>query len=53
MYVDLVSMLETIRGNRYMLTAEDSFCRYCKVYLIPNKEARTMAKVLMDQHFNV
>ena len=36
-----------------MLTAEDSFCRYCRAYLIPNKEDYTVAKVLMDQHFNV
>ena len=40
---DLVSMSETMRGNRYMLKAVDSF----------NKEAHTVAKVLMDQHFNV
>ena len=53
LYVDLVSMLETITGNRYMLTAEDSFSRYCRVYSIPNKEAHTVAKVLMDQRFNV
>ena len=24
LYIDLVSMLETVRGNRYILTAEDS-----------------------------
>ena len=33
--------------------AEDSFSRYCQAYPIPNKEAHTMAKVLMDQHFNI
>ena len=49
----LFSMSETIRGNRNMLAAEDSFSRYCRVFPIPNKEAHTMAKVLMDQHFNV
>ena len=27
LYIDLVSMSKTIRGNRYMLTAEDSFSR--------------------------
>ena len=36
-----------------MLTAEDSLSRYCHTYPIPNKEARTIAKVLGDQHFNV
>ena len=39
LYVDLVSMSENIRGNQYLLAAEDSFCRYCRA--------------LMDQHFNV
>ena len=53
LYIDLVSMLDTMRGNRYLLTAEDNFSRYCRAYPIPNKEARTVAKVLMDQHFNV
>ena len=53
LYIDLVSMSDTIRGNRYLLTAEDSFSRYCGTYPIPNKEARTVAMVLMDQHFNV
>ena len=33
--------------------AEDSFSRYCNLYPILNKEAHTVAKVLMDQHFNV
>ena len=36
-----------------MMTVEDSFSKYCQVYLIPNKEAHTVAKGLMDQHFNV
>ena len=46
-------MSDTVRGNHYLLTAEDSFSRYCRMYPIPNKEARTVAKVLMDQHFNI
>ena len=53
LYVDLVSMSETRRGNLYLLMGEDSFSRYCWAYLIPNKEAHTMAKVLMDHRFNV
>ena len=32
---------------------EDSFSRYCHAYPIPNKEAHTVAKVLVDQHFNI
>ena len=46
-------MSETIRGNRYILLAEDSFSRYCRAYRIPNYEVHTVAKVLMDQHFNL
>ena len=42
-------MSKTIRGNRYMLTAEDSLSRYFRADPIPNK----VAKVLVDQHFNV
>ena len=53
LYIDLVSMSDTVRGNRYLLQAEDSFSRYCHAYPIPNKEARTVAKVLVDQHFNI
>ena len=53
LYIDLVSMSDTVGGNQYLLKAEDSFSRYCSVYQIPNKEARTLAKVLMNQHFNV
>ena len=45
--------LDTVRGNCYLLTAEDSFIRYCRAYPIPNKEARTVARVLVDQHFNI
>ena len=53
LYMDLVTMSETIRGTQYILTAENSFSRYCQAYPIPNKEAHTVAKVLMDHHFNV
>ena len=53
LYIDLVSMSDTVRGNRYLLTAEDSFGRYCRAYPIPNKEAKTVAKVLLDQHFSI
>ena len=52
LYINLVSMSDTVRGNGYLLTAEDSFSRFCCAYPISNKEARTVAKVLMDQHFN-
>ena len=53
LYIDLVSMLDTVRVNGYLLTVEGSFSRYCCKFPIPNKEARIVAKVLMDQHFKV
>ena len=52
-YVDSVLMSETISENRYMLTVENSFRRYCGAYWTPKKEAHTVAQVLMDQLFNV
>ena len=36
-----------------MLMAEDNFSQYCQAYPIHNKKAHTVAKVLMDQNFNV
>ena len=53
LYIDLVSMSDTVRENQYLLTADDSFSRYYHAYPIPNKEAVTVAKVLMGQHFNI
>ena len=38
LYLDLVSMSDTVRENRYLLTEEDSFSRYFRAYPIPNKE---------------
>ena len=36
-----------------MLMVEDSFSRYCCSYPIPNKEAHTAAKVLMNKYVSV
>ena len=44
LYIDLVSMLDTVRGNRYLLMAEDNLSIYCHKYPIPNKEARTVPR---------
>ena len=53
LYIDLVSLSDTVQGNRYLITEEDGFSRYRLAYPIPKKEAHTVAKVMMDQHFNV
>ncbi|WP_241558164.1 integrase catalytic domain-containing protein, partial [Maribellus luteus] len=49
-YIDLVGFSNTPRGNKNILTVMDGFSRYACAYPIPNKEARTVAKALMEQH---
>ena len=46
-------MSDIVKGSLFLLTAEDSFRQYCRTYPIPNKDLCTVAKVLMDQHFNI
>ena len=45
LYIDLVSMSDTVRGNRYLLTAEDSFSRYCRAYPIPSTGRSTLQRL--------
>ena len=53
-FIDLVSMSETVRKNRYLLTVQDAwFTRFASAYLICNKEASTVARVLILEHFSV
>ena len=52
-FIDLVWMSETVRKNRYMLTVKDGFTRFASAYLICNKEAGTVARVLILEHFSV
>ena len=35
-FIDLVSMSETVRKNRYMLTVQDGFTRFASAYPICN-----------------
>ena len=53
LYKYLVAMSDTVRGNCYLHRAKDSFSRYCHAYPIQNKEAKIVAKVLLDQHCNI
>ena len=49
-YVDLVGPLqETNRGNRYILTFEDSFTRWVEAIPIPNKESQTVSRALFQE----
>ena len=52
-FIDLVSMSETVRKNHYMLTVQDGFTRFASAYPICNKEAGTVARVLICEHFSV
>ena len=50
-YVDLVGPLPvTTNQERYVLTVEDGFTRHGNAYPIRNKEAVTVARVLVDQY---
>ena len=49
-FIDLVSMSETMRKNHYL---QDGFTRFASAYPICNKEAGTVARVLIREHFSV
>ena len=42
---------ESAPGNSYILVVADYFTRYAGVYLIPNQEATTVARQLVDEFF--
>ena len=46
-FIDLVAFSETPRGNRYILTGMDGFSCYASANPLPNKEAVTVARVLL------
>ena len=46
-------MSDTVRKNRYLLTVQDGFTRFASAYPICNKEAGTVARVLICEHFSV
>ena len=52
-FINLVSMSETVRKNRYMLMVQNGFTRFASAYPICNKEAGTVARVLIREHFSV
>ena len=51
-FIDLVLMSETVRKNLYLLTVQDGFTRFASAYPICNKEAGTVARVLIREHFS-
>ena len=56
-FIDLVSMSKTVRKNCYMLSVYESvydgFTRFASAYPICNKEAGTVARVFIREHFSV
>ena len=41
----------TPRGSKYILTCVDSFSKWAEAFAIPNREAKTVARVLVEQVF--
>ena len=49
---DLVGPLpESVTGNRYILVVADYFTRYMEAFPLPNQEATTVARKLVDENF--
>ena len=44
-------LLASKNGNRYILVASDYFTRWVEAYAIPNQEAITVARKLVDNMF--
>jgi len=52
-YIDLTGFHpKSDRGNIYILTCMNSFTKWTEAFAIRNKEAETVAKVLVEQVFN-
>ena len=50
-FIDLVGPLPVTHNmERYVLTVEDGFTRHGNAYPLPNKEAATVARVLIDKY---
>ena len=50
-YVDLIGPLPTTeKMERYILSVEDGFTRHGSAYTLPNKQASTVARVLIDEY---
>ena len=50
--VDILGPLpESDSGNRYILVAGDYFTKWLEAYAVPNQEAKTVAKKLVNELF--
>jgi len=41
----------TVRGSKYILTCVDAFCKWAEAFPLPNKEAKIIAIILVEQVF--
>jgi len=48
--VDLIDLLGSTRGNRYVLAIIDHFTRYLQLIPLPNKEAQTVADAFIKDY---
>ena len=46
---DVVTLSLTLRGNRYVLTFTEYNSRYVEAFAIPNTQATTIARILVDE----
>ena len=44
-------LVETDEGNCYILVVGDHFTKYMSAYALPNQEAKTVARILVEEHF--
>jgi len=42
---------QTCRGSKYILTSIDAFSKWADAFAVPNREAKTVARVLVQQVF--
>jgi len=42
---------QTPRGSKYILTCVDSFSKWAEAFALPNREAKTVARILVEQVF--
>ena len=44
-------LVESEEGNRYILVVGDHFTKYMSAYALPNQEAKTVARILIEEYF--
>ena len=44
-------LVESEDGNRYILVVGDHFTKYMSAYAVPNQEAKTVARILVEEYF--